>query len=56
MANLLDAFAEEELIQARLECLLQACRDDKGQVPQEETLARAEAYFQFLMKPKSDYG
>lgn len=47
--GLSSAFTEEELIKYRLEALWQACRDDKGNTPQCETLARAEAYFQFLM-------
>lgn len=44
--------ADENIAALRQQALQQACHDDRGSVPQDETLKRAEAYFQFLVKSK----
>lgn len=40
---------DEFIASLRQQALQQACHDDRGSVPQSETLARAEAYFKFLI-------
>lgn len=40
---------DEIVASLRQQALQQACHDDRGSVPQVETLERAEAYFRFLV-------
>lgn len=41
--------SDSERSYLRQVALSQACHDDKGQLPQEETLARAKSYYDFLV-------
>lgn len=45
MLNLTDA----DKMHLRQAALSQACHDDRGEVPQEDTLRRAAAYYAFLV-------
>lgn len=52
MLNITDA----DKMQLRQAALSQACHDDRGQVPQSETLERAEAYYAFLIGDTKEDG
>lgn len=45
----LQLLSDSEIANLRQIALSQACHDDRGQVPQEDTLAKAQAYFDFLI-------